>query len=83
MEYLFDEARFLSRLKDACPQMPVYRDLEELKKIGPVKETNLVEIDKISHWPFIPASVRGRIKELKAPDGQISLVPFERVWRYL
>jgi len=83
MDYLFDEARFLSRLKSACPQMPIYQDLEELKELGPVRETKIIKIDKLPHWPLTPASVRGRVKELKAPAGQISLVPFERVWRYL
>ena len=83
MDYLFDETRFLSRLKAACPQMPVYKDLEELKKVGPFKETQIIEIDKLPHWPFVPASARSRVEELKAPNGQISLVPFERVWRYL
>jgi len=63
--------------------MLIYRDLEELKKIGPVTETKIIEIDKLPHWPFTPASVRGQVEELKAPDGQITLVPFERVWRYL
>ena len=84
MSYLFDQDRFVSRLKTACPKMPIYRDIEDLEKIGPVTETEAIEPKKLPHWPTQPAfEARTRVEQLKAPAGQISLIPFHRVWQYL
>lgn len=84
MDYLFDQARFVSRLKTACPQMPIYTDLEEVKTVGQVTETEAIELRKLPHWPTSLAySARERVKELKSPPGKISLITFEHVWQYL
>jgi hypothetical protein len=84
LDYLFDQNRFLSRMKATCPQMTIYKDLEELKALGPVTETYLIIPKHLPHWPLLPAySARTRIEEIRAPPGEITLVPFERVWRYL
>ncbi|RFU30229.1 hypothetical protein B7463_g6105, partial [Scytalidium lignicola] len=83
MDYLFDQDRFLSRMKNACPQMPIYKDLDELKKLGPVTETEMIYPRKLPHCPLIPTySAQSRVQELKAPKGEITLVPFERVWQH-
>ncbi|KAG9240319.1 hypothetical protein BJ878DRAFT_526763 [Calycina marina] len=82
MNYLFDEERFLSRIQNACPQMPIHRDVNDLKLLGPVEKTEVFNVEKLPHWPLIPASTRARVEELKGREGQITLVPFERVWRY-
>ena len=84
MSYLFDQDRFISRLKTACPKMPIYRDKEELEKVGPVTETEPIYPKKLPHWPTQPAfEARTRVEQLRAPAGQISLIPFQRVWQYL
>jgi hypothetical protein len=84
MDYLFDQTRFLSRLNSACPKMVVYKDLDDLKRVGPVTETDIVDVKKISHW-FRDSvySVRTQVQQLKAPAGEITLIPFDRVWRHL
>ncbi|KAH8602693.1 hypothetical protein B0O99DRAFT_531841 [Bisporella sp. PMI_857] len=83
VDYLFDQNLFLNRLGNACPRMPVYKDLDDLKTVGPVTETKLIHVGKLPHWPGFPTlSARQRIEELRAPVGQISLVPFERIWRH-
>jgi hypothetical protein len=85
LDYLFDQDRFVSRLKSSCPQMPIYTSLEELQKLGPVITTETLEPRKLFHWFTSPAaySARPRVQELKDPAGQISLIPFEHVWQYL
>lgn len=86
LSYLFDETRFQSRSRIACPQMKIYENMEKLKMVGPVVETNMTDVSKIRHWPFFPFySIRTLIQRLKAraPPGHISLIPFERVWRNL
>ncbi|KAH8820195.1 hypothetical protein F5884DRAFT_39693 [Xylogone sp. PMI_703] len=83
MDYLFDQDRFLSRMKKACPQMPIYKDVDELEKLGSVTEVEMIYPRKLPHWPFMDAySARPRVEQIKAPEGEISLVPFERVWQH-
>lgn len=84
MDYLFDQTRFLSRVEKACPQMVIYKDLDHLKSVGNVTETKLLDVNKLSHWPLTRVdSARAEVQKLKAPSGNISLVPFENVWRQL
>ncbi|CZS94915.1 uncharacterized protein RAG0_04728 [Rhynchosporium agropyri] len=84
MDYLFDKERFLSRMQLACPQMKVYQDLKELESMGIVKKTELVDPKKLSHpmTSRIAYSCRDHIKEIRAPPGQISLVPLGNLWRH-
>jgi len=83
MDYLFDQDRFLSRMETACPQMTIYKDLEELETFGPVTETDIIKPKELPHWPFLAAySAKPRVQEIRAPPGEVSLISFERVWRY-
>lgn len=83
MDYLFDQDRFLFRMETACPQMTIYKDLEELETFGPVTETDIIKPKELPHWPFLAAySAKPRVQEIRAPPGEISLIAFERVWRY-
>lgn len=84
MSYLFDQDRFLFRMQNACPQMRVYKDLEELKSMGPVTQTELINPQDLPHGMTsrISFSAKDRIKEIRAPPDQISLIPFERVWKH-
>lgn len=84
MSSLFDQDRFILRLKMACTQMPIYKNVEEIKTMGPVIITEAIEPRTLPHWPTQPAfEARIRAKQLKAPAGQISLIPFEKVWQHL
>ena len=85
MDYLFDKQRFLSRMEKSCPQMRVYQDVEELKTIGTVTKTELIDPKKLPHamTSRIAYSCREHIKEIRAPLGQISLIPLENLWRHL
>lgn len=85
MDYLFDKERFLSRIGMACPQMRVYQDLEELESMGTVTKTELIDPKKLPHamTSRIAYSCREHIKEIRAPPGEISLIPLENLWRHL
>ncbi|KAH6714165.1 hypothetical protein BKA61DRAFT_674777 [Leptodontidium sp. MPI-SDFR-AT-0119] len=84
MDYLFDKERFLSRIGMACPQMRVYQDLEELESMGTVTKTELIDPKKLPHamTSRIAYSCREHIKEIRAPPGEISLIPLENLWRH-
>ncbi|KAL2069416.1 hypothetical protein VTL71DRAFT_14095 [Oculimacula yallundae] len=84
MDYLFDKDRFLSRMELACPQMRVYQDLRELESMGTVTKTELIDPKKLPHamTSRIAYSCREHIKEIRAPPGQISLIPLENLWRH-
>ncbi|KAH7410646.1 hypothetical protein BKA64DRAFT_638309 [Cadophora sp. MPI-SDFR-AT-0126] len=84
MDYLFDKQRFLSRMERACPQMRVYQDVEELNAMGIVTKTELIDPKKLPHamTSRIAYSCREHIKEIRAPPGQISLIPLENLWRH-
>ncbi|KAH7346260.1 hypothetical protein BKA65DRAFT_477475 [Rhexocercosporidium sp. MPI-PUGE-AT-0058] len=84
MDYLFDKDRFLSRMEMACPQMRVYQDLEELESMGTVTKTELMDPKKLPHsmTSRIAYSCREHIKEIRAPAGEITLVPLENLWRH-
>ncbi len=79
LDYLFDRQSLTSRLKSACPQMPVYDDVESVKKLGIVRTTPVV----MPHW--IP-SVEGKqptfkewISSNRAPVGELTVVPYDTV----
>lgn len=85
LDYLFDQDRFLFRLHNACPRMTVYKDLDELRAVGPVTQTELIDPTALPHGMTsrIAYSAKDRIKEIRAPADKISLIPFERVWKHL
>lgn len=87
MDYLFDQARFLSRLKTTCPKMRVYQDIEEVKKEGAVMETGTLSVRDMHHFPDLRVySVRNEVQRLIAEaevrPGDFSLIPFKQVMQY-
>lgn len=73
----------MHRMAKACPQLRLYENIEEVRELGPVTETELLTPRLLPHWPGFPTlSVRSRVVELKAPQGQITLVPFGMTQAY-
>ena len=83
MDHIFDQERFVSRMKLACPQMKLYKNVEELERLGQVTETKVLRLWDYFQWPGHPIlSAQTQVAQLKAPAGQISLVPFNMVMQY-
>ena len=79
LDYFFDREFLNLRLKSACPQMPVYEDLESVKKLGTVRTTPVVA-------PHLIPSVGGKQRAFKewinsnrAPVGELTVVPYDTV----
>ena len=83
MDHIFDQERFVSRLKMACPQMKLYENVQELEKIGQVYETKLLRLWDYFQLPAHPiVSIGTQVAKLKAPAGQITLIPFGMAMQY-
>jgi hypothetical protein len=57
MSYMFDLELFDARLRSACPQMPLYDDLEEVEQLG--------EVVPIYRDRFLPQGDDGKTISLK------------------
>jgi hypothetical protein len=68
---------FEYRVKRACPQMQIYRSIEQLKEIGPVHVTDTLSPrdlpEEDGHFPY---SIAKYAEEKKAPNGTITVIPF-------
>lgn len=84
MDYLFDKQLFLSRMNTACPQMRLYEDIKEVETTGTVTKTELMDPKKLPHaiTSRIAYSCREYIKKIRAPPGEISLIPLEKMWKH-
>jgi hypothetical protein len=64
--------------------MEIYSSVEELEKVGTVIETEVMDARKLPHWPLQPAfEAKTRVDEIRAPAGQITLVPFQKIYQHL
>lgn len=85
LNYAFDLAEFLLRLRSTCPQMPIYADMDALETMGPVTKTEHLFPFDLPHIPTIAVlSVREKVLSWQAqsPPGATTLVPFGPVTSY-
>ena len=75
---LFDATTLSTRLKEACPQMTVYPNIEAIKGLGQLEEVGTFILKRHAHKDEMGPFVNAWIDEHRAGPGNITLVNFDK-----